>query len=90
MRLATLYLVLVDGGQHTAAMLAEATGAGMRTVYRDIDRLRAVGLEIEGTSRLGYRLTEFPELTPLFLTRSERAALVAVAPAALKAKLRRL
>ena len=90
MRLATLYLVLADGGLTTAATLAEATGASVRTVYRDVERLRGVGLEIEGTSRLGYRLLGNPQLTPLFLTRSERAALVAVAPAGLKAKLRRL
>ena len=90
MRLATIYLVLADGGLHTASTLAEASGAGKRTVYRDIERLRGVGLELEGTSRLGYRLLEIPELTPLFLTRSERAALVAVAPAGLKAKLRGL
>ena len=57
MRLASIYLVLADGGLHTAATLAEATGAGMRTVYRDIERLRAVGLAIEGTSRLGFQHT---------------------------------
>ena len=90
MRLATLYLVLADGGLHTSAALGEATGASRRTVYRDVERLRGVGLDIEGTSRLGYRLLEVPELSPLFLTRSERAALVAVAPSGLKAKLRSL
>ncbi len=46
--------------------------------------------DIRGTPRLGYELMETPQLRPLFLTRAERAALVAVAPAALKAKLRRL
>jgi predicted DNA-binding transcriptional regulator YafY len=90
MRLATLYLMLADEGLHTASALGEATGASKRTVYRDIDRLRGAGLEIEGTSRLGYRLLEVPELSPLFRTRAERAALVAVAPAGLKAKLRGL
>ncbi len=90
MRLATLYLVLADGGLHTAAALAAATGAAVRTVYRDVGQLRATGLDVEGTPRLGYRLAEVPELTPLFLTRAERAALLAVAPAGLKAKLRGL
>lgn len=90
MRLVMLYLMLADGGRHTAAALAEATGAGRRTVYRDIERLRAAGLEVEGTSRLGYRLLEFPELAPLFLTRAERTVLIALAPAALKTKLRGL
>jgi predicted DNA-binding transcriptional regulator YafY len=90
MRLASLYLMLADGELHTALALGEATGASRRTVYRDVERLRAAGLEIEGTSRLGYRLLELPELSPLFLTRAERAELVAVAPAGLKAKLRGL
>lgn len=90
MRLATIYLMLADGETCTAEALAEATGAGKRTVYRDIERLRSAGLEIQGTTRLGYELTQTPELTPVFLTRAERSALVAVAPAGLKAKLRRL
>ncbi len=90
MRLAALYLALADAEVCTAAALVEATGAGLRTVYRDIDTLRAAGLDIRGTPRLGYELMETPQLRPLFLTRAERAALVAVAPAALKAKLRRL
>ena len=90
MRLATIYLMLADGETCTAEALAEATGAGRRTVYRDIERLRAAGLEIKGTTRLGYEIEEVPELTPVFLTRAERSALVAVAPAGLKAKLRGL
>lgn len=90
MRLVMLYFLLADGGRHTAVALAEATGAGRRTVYRDIERLRAAGLLVEGTPRLGYRLPELPELSPLFLTPAERTALVALAPAALKAKLRGL
>ena len=90
MRLASIYLMLADGIAVTAEEMAETTGAGVRTIYRDIDRLRAAGLSVEGTRRLGYTLQEEPELTPLFLTKSERSALVAVAPGALKAKLRGL
>ena len=90
MRLATIYLMLADGDILTASMLAEATGAGKRTIYRDIERLREAGLEIEGTTRMGYTLAEIPALSPLFLTRAERTALVAVAPSGLKAKLRGL
>lgn len=89
-RLAIVYLLLADGALLTAAALAAASGASQRTVYRDIDRLRAAGLEIEGTTRLGYHLAAQPELGPLYLTRAERAALVAVAPSGLKAKLRGL
>lgn len=90
MRLASIYMILADGMSQSASALAEATGAGKRTVYRDIERLRAAGLEIEGTPRLGFTLAETPQLSPLFLTRAERTALVAVAPAGLKAKLRGL
>ena len=90
MRLASIYMRLADGVAQTAAELSEATGAGKRTIYRDIERLRAAGLAIEGTTRLGYTLDEEPELTPLFLTKAERAALVSVAPAGVKVKLKRL
>jgi predicted DNA-binding transcriptional regulator YafY len=90
MRLATLYLAMSDGGTWTAAGLAETTGAGKRTIYRDIERLRAAGLQISGSPRVGYALASVPELSPLFLTRAERTALVAVAPAGLKAKLKAL
>ncbi len=90
MRLATIYLMLADGIVQTADALSQATGAGKRTIYRDIERLRAAGLSIEGTPRYGYTLGEVPELAPLFLTRSQRAALVAVAPSALKVRLRAL
>jgi predicted DNA-binding transcriptional regulator YafY len=90
MRLATLYMALADGDTWTAASLAETTGAGKRTVYRDIQQLRAAGLEIEGSSHVGYSVNAMPQLPPLFLTRAERTALAAVAPAGLKAKLRGL
>jgi predicted DNA-binding transcriptional regulator YafY len=84
------YLMLADGATCTAAQIGAATGASTRTVFRDIERLRAGGLEIEGTPRTGYALAATPELTPLFLTPAERTALVAVAPTGLKAKLRGL
>ena len=90
LRLAMLYLMLSNGALCTAAALASGLGTGLRTVYRDIERLRAAGLDIEGTSHEGYRLAAKPELTPLFLTRAERSALAAVAPTGLKARLRKL
>jgi predicted DNA-binding transcriptional regulator YafY len=89
-RLATLYLMLADGRVYTASALGEATGAAKRTVYRDIESLRSAGLEIAGTPHRGFQLLSVPELAPLFLTHAERTALVAVAPAGLKAKLRRV
>jgi predicted DNA-binding transcriptional regulator YafY len=90
MRLASIYLMLTDGFALTASALSEATGAGRRTIYRDIERLRSSGLEIEGTPHAGYTLGKAPELTPLFLTRAERTALVAIATGGLRMKLREL
>jgi predicted DNA-binding transcriptional regulator YafY len=90
MRLAMIYLTLAGGGKWTALALAEATGAGERTIYRDMERLRSAGLAVTGAPKLGYTLEAVPELTPLFLTRAERTALLGVAPAALKARLRAL
>lgn len=90
MRLAMIYLMLAGGGKWTATTLAEATGAGKRTIYRDMERLRSAGLAVDGTPRMGYALAAIPELTPLFLNRAERATLVAAAPTGLKAKLRQL
>jgi predicted DNA-binding transcriptional regulator YafY len=90
MRLATIYLMLADGVPQTAEALAESTGAGKRTIYRDMEKLRSAGLAVIGTRKVGYTLDALPELTPLFLTRAERAVLLAAAPAGLKAKLRQL
>ncbi|PIE11962.1 MAG: transcriptional regulator [Rhodobacterales bacterium] len=59
----------------TAARLAEETGVSLRTLYRDIDALRAGGARIEGEAGLGYTLTEDPALPPQQLSRLEVEAL---------------
>lgn len=60
----------------TAARLAEETGVSERTLYRDIQALRAGGALIDGEAGLGYTLTEDPALPPQMFTRLEVEALV--------------
>lgn len=60
----------------TAARLAEAMEVSERTLYRDIDGLRAGGALIDGAAGLGYTLTEDPALPPQMFTRTEVEALV--------------
>ncbi|MBS0563907.1 MAG: YafY family transcriptional regulator [Proteobacteria bacterium] len=59
----------------TAARLAEETGVSQRTLYRDIEALRAGGALIDGAAGVGYSLTEDPALPPQMLTRLEVEAL---------------
>jgi predicted DNA-binding transcriptional regulator YafY len=60
----------------TAARLAEETGVSERTLYRDIQSLRAAGALIDGEAGAGYTLTEDPALPPQMFTRLEVEALV--------------
>lgn len=60
----------------TAARLAEEMGVSERTIYRDIDSLRAGGALIDGEAGVGYTLTEDPALPPQMFTRLEVEALV--------------
>ncbi len=60
----------------TAARLAEETGVSLRSLYRDIDGLRAAGAHIEGERGYGYRLIEDGALPPQMFDRIEIEALV--------------
>ncbi|KKB07300.1 helix-turn-helix transcriptional regulator [Devosia chinhatensis] len=60
----------------TAARLAEETGVSLRSLYRDIDSLRAAGARIEGERGYGYRLIEDFALPPQTFDRLEIEALV--------------
>ncbi|MCC5968816.1 MAG: YafY family transcriptional regulator [Pararhodobacter sp.] len=59
----------------TAARLAEETGVSLRSLYRDIDSLRAAGARIEGERGYGYQLVEDTALPPQMLNRDEMEAL---------------
>jgi predicted DNA-binding transcriptional regulator YafY len=60
----------------TAARLAGETGVSLRSLYRDIESLRAAGARIEGERGYGYRLTEDFALPPQTFERIEIEALV--------------
>lgn len=59
----------------TAARLAEETGVSPRSLYRDIDSLRAAGARIDGERGYGYRLIEDYSLPPQTFDRTEIEAL---------------
>ncbi|WP_434286689.1 helix-turn-helix transcriptional regulator [Celeribacter sp. SCSIO 80788] len=60
----------------TAGDLARELGVSQRTLYRDIDALRASGARIEGEAGFGYTLTEDYALPPQSLSQIEIEALV--------------
>lgn len=60
----------------TAARLAQETSVSERTLYRDIESLRAAGALIDGAAGYGYTLTEDPALPPQMFDRMEIEALV--------------
>lgn len=55
----------------TAAQLAQTLGVSVRTLYRDIDTLRAEGAPIEGEAGLGYVLRPGFLLPPLMFSEDE-------------------
>ena len=59
----------------TAAQLAQETGVSVRSVYRDIESLRAIGAEIGGERGFGYTLVEDGTLRPQTFSRIEIEAL---------------
>lgn len=59
----------------TGAALAAQLGVSVRTIYRDMDRLTASGVPIEGTRGAGYTLAEHALLAPMTLTKAELEAL---------------
>jgi len=60
----------------TAAQLAAHTGVSVRSIYRDIDSLRAGGARIDGERGYGYTLVEDGALPPQTFSRIELEALI--------------
>ena len=54
-----------------AACLAAEMGVSLRSLYRDIDALRAAGARIEGERGYGYRLLQDPALPTQTLDQDE-------------------
>jgi predicted DNA-binding transcriptional regulator YafY len=59
----------------TAALLARTLEVSVRTIYRDIEALRRLGVGIDGEAGFGYLLTEDHALPPLMFTSPEVEAL---------------
>ena len=59
----------------TAAALARALEVSVRTIYRDIEALRGLGVGINGEAGFGYLLTDDHALPPLMFTGPEVEAL---------------
>jgi len=74
-RLLDILRILRDGKLHRAQDLCTRLGVSQRTIYRDMDRLTAAGVPVEGTRGTGYRLAERIALPPLTLTPAELEAL---------------
>jgi len=73
-------LLLLTGGKLVpATVLAERFQVSLRTIYRDIDRLIALGVPVDAErgAEGGYRLASGYIQPPVALTRNETAALLA-------------
>ena len=60
----------------SGAVLADATRVSLRTLYRDIDTLKAQGAHIDGEAGMGYVLRPGFMLPPLMFSEEEIEALV--------------
>ena len=60
----------------SGAVLAEATGVSLRTLYRDIETLQGHGAHIDGEAGVGYVLRPGFMLPPLMFSEEEIEALV--------------
>ncbi|WP_158968424.1 helix-turn-helix transcriptional regulator [Chachezhania sediminis] len=74
-RLLRILDILRDGQRHRAGDMALALDVSERTIYRDMDRLMAAGVPVEGTRGAGYRATGAVTLPPLTLSPAEAEAL---------------
>ncbi|MEP0234590.1 MAG: WYL domain-containing protein [Parasphingorhabdus sp.] len=73
-----ILLLLTGGKLVTATTLSERFEVSLRTIYRDVDRLLALGIPIEAErgAEGGYRLEKGFLQPPVALTRRETAALL--------------
>lgn len=76
-RLLELLWLLQSGGARNGDELAQRFGVGLRTIRRDIGRLRDAGFAVEATPGLygGYRLGPGSRMPPLAVTDDEAIAL---------------
>jgi predicted DNA-binding transcriptional regulator YafY len=60
----------------TAALMAEELGVVERSIYRDMETLKAMGVPVEGGRGIGYVLRRSFELPPLMFSLEETEAIV--------------
>jgi len=70
-RLSQITSLLQDGRIHRAEDLADHFAVSVRTIYRDMTRLKHSGVPLQGTPGDGYRATAEITLPPLSLTGAE-------------------
>ena len=70
-RLFDLMQLLRDGQTHRAEDLALRFGVTVRTIYRDMTRLAASGVPVQGTRGAGYHLARETVLAPISLSDAE-------------------
>ena len=75
-RLFQIILLLGHGRIVTARWIAEKMELSVRTVYRDISDLMAVGVPIDGEAGVGYRLHPGYQIPPLMFDEVELEALI--------------
>jgi len=66
---------LSDGALHRAEDLATEFNVSVRSIYRDMDTLKASGLPITGTQGAGYQSSAVITLPPLHLSEAELEAM---------------
>ncbi len=74
-RLMQLVTLLRDGKLHKGEDLAAALDVSLRTIYRDMDKLAASGVPVEGERGVGYHITSQITLPPINMTMDELEAL---------------
>ncbi|MBA98107.1 MAG: transcriptional regulator [Sulfitobacter sp.] len=74
-RLFRLLEILGDHQRHRSQDLARVLSVSQRTLFRDMDRLKASGVPLHGTRGSGYQLSTETTLPPLALTDPEIEAL---------------
>lgn len=74
-RLFDILSLLRDGNLYRASDIADRFGVSVRTIYRDMDRLIASGVPVQGSRGSGYKAADMIALPPLSLTPAELDAL---------------
>jgi BirA family biotin operon repressor/biotin-[acetyl-CoA-carboxylase] ligase len=69
-----LLVLLADGEVHSGEWLATQLGQTRAAVWKGVERLRAIGIEVQALARRGYRLAKPVELLDAARIRAELAA----------------